>query len=107
MIVLNGYDLKISHGDTLSLSLELQEYTPKTGDIFALNIKRNIADKEPLITQEAKITGQTVDVSVTAEKMKALSPGTYYYDVLLRSGDLRITLYEAARFIVKEVVHNV
>lgn len=108
MIEINGHDIRLTRGDSLTVQLELttsenQPYIAKNGDVIKFGLKR-MFQKDPIITKN--IPTETLILQLFPEDTKSLRNGDYVYDVEITYGTGVIdTFINLAKFtLVDEVI---
>lgn len=107
MVQVNKNDIRVSQGDTLDITFELEGYEIKNEDTLYFTVKNELYDKDTLIVKEIKTSGTIIQVKLDIEDMAKLPLGTHYYDLFCMSDNKRVTLIFPSKIIVERVVHNV
>ena len=109
MIVIDGQDILISHGDTLDVIFELAEgYKVAETDTIIFSVKTTAGSSEVLLSKTIPFTAvNEIAVNIAAEEMVNLPVGAKVYDLLVTNADNVVTLNFPAKLIIKEVVHSV
>ena len=109
MIVIDGQDILISHGDTLDVIFKLAEgYKVAETDTIIFSVKTTAGSSEVLLSKTIPFTAvNEIAVRIAAEEMVNLPVGAKVYDLLVTNADNVVTLNFPAKLIIKEVVHSV
>ena len=92
MLIVNGNNIKLTKGDTLTLEVSLtkdgEAYIPDQSDSirFALS-KGFVGDRKYQFILSVPISNESLMFTVPAEDTKRLSYDTYDYDVEITHGD--------------------
>ena len=99
--------IRISHGDTLNISFQLQGYEVQEGDVFVFTVKKTPSDDEILIRLECVVEeDKLLTVIVGKDDMKTLEIGKKYYDVCVLQGIIKNTLMFPKKLVIAEVVND-
>lgn len=108
MIVVDGNNIRISRGDTLDISFEVEGYEIKPTDKITFTVKENLSKEAFLIQKDIDmVEGNTINVVLSKEEMEAIPVGVSYYDLVCISEDKRVTFNFPYKLIVERIVHNV
>lgn len=104
MLVLEGYKVKISRGDSYSISISIDGYAPEGSSAIAAVAK--VAGGTPLWQISVPVTDNLAIFNLTTEQT-GISAGKYVWDVriVLPDGAVK-TVFTPAMFQVVEVVAN-
>ena len=110
--VMENYDLIVSEGDTFItlFQFNMNGYKLTGGETITFNIKINVDDNTPVISEPCgiDIVNNVITAYVSADKMKSLLAGNYYYDVfMVTPTGFKMSLIYSQRFIIEGVCHNV
>lgn len=111
MVALNGKDIQVSKGDTLSLQVAFTGDELPEGTKVLFTVRENPADPDALFEKEYEPEGNTISIYLDALETNH-APGVYVWDlrVILPEEEFRlarvITPFVPAKFEVLEVVGN-
>lgn len=105
---ISGNNISLTRGDTLYLTVQMTKngeiYTPVEGERVRFAMKKKIDDAEPLILKDIPI--ETMILKLVPEDTKALTYGSYKYDIEYTSVDGDVdTFIGPANFTITEEVH--
>lgn len=101
MFFLNGTNIKITRGDSASLSVALDGYEMQDGDTLTLSVKVDPSKTEYLL----QLTAQDMAFTFLPETTAGLSFGAYRYDIqLTTSGGAVYTVIPVSSFTVMEEI---
>lgn len=108
MVEINGFDISLTRGDSLFLTVELtnqdgSSYTPVEGDSIRFAMKKRYKDPECLILKQ--IPTSMMVLGIDPEDTKNLSFGTYVYDIELTDHLGNVATPIIGTFKVTEEVH--
>lgn len=115
MYSVDGYNIQLTRGDTLTVAIELKQngtlYTPSGNDMVRFAVKhkdmtpkkRRYIDYQPIISKV--IPNSTMVLVLTPEDTKDLDFGEYVYDMQITFADGRVDTFitEANLAITPEV----
>ena len=99
MIIISGLTIKIHKGNCAGFSLHLTgDELPEEGTIIRFRVKKSPAYNNPVIEKLIPLHDNSVDVDLTNEDTKDLSPGDYIWNlsILYDNGSEPWTLIEPA-----------
>ncbi len=108
MVVINGYDIELSRGDTLALRIDLSGRDLPEGSDGVMTIKKHIRSDEVVLQKRFNASDEKLDIVLSPEDTN-LEPGVYCWDVRLQipselGGYEVYTPMEYASFVVLPVV---
>ena len=108
MIEIKGNDIAVSQGDTFDVVFALNGYEITKEDIVIFSVKKTTYSEKCLIRKEFTgfDGGEGVQIRISSADMLKLEPGTYVYDLLVVSGDVRTTLNFPAKLEIRRVAHD-
>lgn len=107
MVEIKGTTIKMTRGDTLSLTITImngaEPYEVQAGDVIRFALKKTYQDAEPLI--EKTIDNETLGLQLEPEDTKELPFGSYVYDIeiTMEDGTVDTFIAEANLTLAKEV----
>lgn len=108
MVVINGYDIELSRGDTLALRIDLSGRDLPEGTDAVMTIKKRIGSDEVILQKRFDASDELLTIVLSAEDTN-IEPGVYVWDVRLQipsdlGGYEVYTPMEYASFVVLPVV---
>ena len=101
MFFLNGTNIKLTRGDSATLSVSLDGYTMEDGDALTLSCKVDPSKTEYLF----QLTADDQTFTFTPETTAGLDFGAYRYDIqLTTSGGSIYTVIPVSSFTVMEEI---
>ena len=104
MLEINGSVIRLTKGDTAHLSVDIanaatgEKYKMRPNDQLFLTIRKQYYKNAPVLVQKKLIASH--DFTLLPEDTKDIAPGTYYYDVELRTGDEVYTVIQCSDFVL-------
>lgn len=107
MVQINGNDIALTRGDTLTLGLRFGgRVAPPTARAL-FTVKKNPRDRQAVIEKTLPIRDSAAVLTLAPEDTRALSVRTYFWDVRLLYAEGQVyTPMEYAAFQVLEVIGN-
>lgn len=107
MITIDDKKIKVSKGDTFNITFNLKGYSLIESDRVIFSVKDRLGNSLPILREEfTGITGSSLNIFISAEKMASLDAGIKYYDLVIVNEDRKYTLIYPSVFEVVEVIHN-
>lgn len=108
MYRIDGYDIELTRGDSLTLRIDLTGRDLPEGTEAFMTIKKRVRDDEILLQKRCDAADEILTIALEAEETD-LSPGMYVWDIRLRipreDGSFEIhTPMEYAALVILEAV---
>lgn len=108
MVSIKGNDISLTRGDTLFLTVALQNqdgtpYSPQTGDSLRFAMKKSYTSQDLLILKQ--IPMETLTLEIEPSDTKPLKFAAYVYDIELTDGAGHVFTPISGYFNVTEEVH--
>lgn len=104
MLEINGSDIYLTKGDTAHLSVGITNdasgdaYEMQPNDTLILTVRKQAYEASPVLLQ--KTVKGSADIYLAPEDTASLAPGSYKYDVELRSGQDVYTVVPCSEFVL-------
>ena len=103
-MMVNGTILSMVRGDSESISITLNNYTPAPGDFIEFTVRRKIGAAIAIHKKVEQFSGQKAFISISPEDTNGLPFGEYVYDIQLTFGGLVKTVVKPSKFVIGEEV---
>lgn len=100
---ISGTDVYMTRGDSEGIIVNLNGYTPQTGDKVDFTVRRTVGSK-PLISKQAEFDGGQSVISIDPEDTSSLRFGDYVYDVQLTYGGKVKTIITPSKLTLGEEI---
>ena len=102
MLEISGSDIYLTRGDTAHLGVRIANeatgdaYEVKDSDTLILTVRKQAYEASPVLLQKT-VKGSS-EIHLTPEDTAQLTPGSYKYDVELRTGADVYTVIQCSEF---------
>lgn len=110
MLIIDGYDISMTRGDTVSVTFNFfnhddTEYILSDNDNVVFSVKRNVIDNTHVINKTYNNSGESqVMVTLDHNDTIDLEYGSYLYDICIINNDTYITPVPLSKLtLLKEV----
>lgn len=80
MYRIDGYDIELTRGDSLSLRIDLKGRDLPEGTEAVLTVKKRVRDAQPVLVKRCDASGEILTVALETQETD-IAPGTYVWDV--------------------------
>lgn len=95
-----GTDLYMTRGDTESITITFNGYTPVDGDVIKFTVRQTIESAVALYKEITTFDGNQATIPIEPEDTESLAFGTYLYDIQLTySGNVK-TIVTPSKFVI-------
>lgn len=83
MYRINGYDIELTRGDSLTLRIDLKGRDLPEGTEAFMTVKKRVRDEEIVLQKQCDASEEILTIALEAKEAE-LPPGMYVWDVRLR-----------------------
>ena len=83
MYRIDGYDIELTKGDSLTLRIDLMGRDLPEGSEAVFTVKKRMRDEQPVLVKRCDASGEILTLSMESGETD-IAPGTYVWDVRLR-----------------------